>query len=166
MVQVPQVDESFLAIEAVNLLIKYNETMCEVPEDLQSILADSALHNASADMSTKDILARYGHIVQGHVQSQKPDAAAGAPSHSASSSQNANGMAMRVDIDANQTTALKKQSSARHVQNQNVSAPPNEYQGPRQPYAQDRTGSPASHDGYENVRSSYQAKTGVPGLAS
>lgn len=27
---VPQVDESFLAIEAVNLLIKYNETFCEV----------------------------------------------------------------------------------------------------------------------------------------
>lgn len=28
--QIPQVDESFLAIEAVNLLIKYNETFCEV----------------------------------------------------------------------------------------------------------------------------------------
>jgi len=30
--QIPQVDESFLAIEAVNLLIKYNETMCEVSQ--------------------------------------------------------------------------------------------------------------------------------------
>ncbi|KAJ8609311.1 hypothetical protein MRB53_039186 [Persea americana] len=76
---IPQVDESFLAIEAVNSLIKYNENFCEVPEDLQSILTDSALHTASADMSTKEILARYGHIAQGHAQAQKGVAAADVP---------------------------------------------------------------------------------------
>ncbi|KAK5940538.1 Rho-type GTPase activating protein Rga1 [Knufia obscura] len=165
---IPQVDESFLAIEAVNLLIKYNETMCEVPEDLQSILTDSSLHTASADMSTKEILARYGHIVQGHVQTQRvgaPDA----PGHSPSNSQKANGMATRIDIDANQTSALQKQSSARHVPNQmqqNSSA--HDLAAPKAPYATDRAGSQSSHEDYSpnNIRSSYQAKAGVPGMAS
>ncbi|KAK5092121.1 Rho-type GTPase activating protein Rga1 [Exophiala xenobiotica] len=166
--QIPQVDESFLAIEAVNLLIKYNETMCEVPEDLQSILTDSALHTASADMSTKEILARYGHIVQGHVQPQKVGAPDG-PGHSPSNSQKANGMATRIDIDANQANALRKQSSARPLQNQtqqNNSA--HDLGAPNAPFAADRAGSQSSQEGYSpnNIRSSYQAKAGVPGMAS
>jgi len=183
---IPQVDESFLAIEAVNLLIKYNETMCEVgqpqaltkftpdtyyeqvPEDLESILTDSALHTASPDMSTKEILARYGHIVQGHVQPQRlgpPDG----PGHSPSNSQKANGMATRIDIDANQTSALQKQSSARTVQNQlqpNNSA--HDLGALKAPFAKDRVGGQSNLEDYSpnNVRSSYQAKAGVPGMAS
>lgn len=145
----------------------------QVPEDLQSILTDSSLHNASADMSTKEILARYGHIVQGHVQSQKSVAAADAPAHSASNSRSSNGMATRIDVDANQTTALQKQSSARHVQNQfqnqihnNISG--NDLTAPKAPYAKDRAGSQSSDGDYSpaNIRSSYQGKTGVTGIAS
>lgn len=119
-------------------------------------------------MSTKEILARYGHIVQGHVQTQKvgaPDA----PGHSPSNSQQANGMATRIDIDANQTSALQKQSSARPVQNQmqqNNSG--YDLAAPKAPFAKDRAGSQNSHEDYNsnNVRSSYQAKAGVPGMAS
>lgn len=119
-------------------------------------------------MSTKEILARYGHIVQGHVQTQRvgaPDA----PGHSPSNSQKANGMATRIDIDANQTSALQKQSSARHVPNQmqqNSSA--HDLAAPKAPYATDRAGSQSSHEDYSpnNIRSSYQAKAGVPGMAS
>lgn len=191
--QVPHVDESFLAIEAVNLLIRYNETFCEVsrfhpplssaatdssqvPEDLQSILTDSSLHNASADMSTKEILARYGHIVQGHVQSQKSTGVAGAadtPVNSTSNSGSSNGMATRIDVDANQANALQKQSSARHIQNQYQSQVHNNLSGhdlaaPKVPYAKDRTGSQSSHEDYSpaNIRSSYQGKAGVTGVAS
>lgn len=51
-------DESFLAIEAVHSLIEYNDAMCEVPEDLQSILSDSTLFNGGADITTKEILIR------------------------------------------------------------------------------------------------------------
>ena len=178
---VPQVDDSFLAIEAVNTLIKYNESFCEVslpdrnclrlyadhkqvPEDLQSILTDSSLHTASADMSTKEILARYGHIVQGHVQSQKSVAAADAPAQSASSSKS-NGMATRIDQDANQRAALSQQSSARPVQNQMLQNNSNHNLGtPNAPYAQERAGSQSSHEDYgsSNIRSSYSAKPGMP----
>lgn len=123
-------------------------------------------------MSTKEILARYGHIVQGHVQSQKVGAADG-PAHSASNSKSSNGMATRIDVDANQATALQKQSSARHVQNQYQNQAHNNLSGndltaPKAPYAKDRAGSQSSHEDYSpaNIRSSYQGKTGVTGVAS
>jgi hypothetical protein len=114
-------------------------------------------------MSTKEILARYGHIVQGHIQTQKFGTFDG-PGHSPSNSQKANGMATRIDIDANQASALQKQSSARPVQNN----PAHDLAAPRAPYAQDRAGSQSSHEDYSpnNIRSSYQAKAGVPGMAS
>jgi len=119
-------------------------------------------------MSTKEILARYGHIVQGHIQPQRVGAPDG-PGHSPSNSQKANGMATRIDVDANQTSALQKQSSARTVQNQlqpNNSA--HDLGAPRAPFAKDRVGGQNSHEDYSsnNIRSSYQAKAGVPGMAS
>lgn len=100
-------------------------------------------------MSTKEILARYGHIVQGHVQSQKAVGAADAPGQSASSSNKPNGMATRIDQDANQNAALSKQSSARPVQNQQPqNNSNNNLGGPHPPYAQDRKGSQSSHEDY------------------
>ncbi|KAF2860835.1 RhoGAP-domain-containing protein [Piedraia hortae CBS 480.64] len=54
------VDDSFLAIEAVHSLIEFNEAMCEVPEDLAMILNDSSLFANSADITTKEILKKYG----------------------------------------------------------------------------------------------------------
>jgi len=55
-------EDSFLAIEAVNSLIEHNDAMCVVPEDLQSILNDSSLFSSSADITTKGILKRYADI--------------------------------------------------------------------------------------------------------
>lgn len=55
-------EDSFLAIEAVYALLKHNEEMCEVPEDLQSILNDSSLFSGGADLTTKEILKRYGDM--------------------------------------------------------------------------------------------------------
>lgn len=142
--------------------------MLKVPEDLQSILTDSSLHTASPDMSTKDILARYGHIVQGHVQSQKVGAA-DKPPLSASGSHKSNVMATRIDSDAQQTTALQKQSYARPMDNQaQYNGSNHDLQAPKAPYAKDRAGSHSSNEGYSplNLRSSYQARAGTPGLAS
>lgn len=113
-------------------------------------------------MSTKEILARYGHIVQGHVQSQKAVGAADAPAQSATTPTKQNGMATRIDRDVNQRTALEKQSSARPMQNEHNSA--HNLSAPNAPYAKERAGSQSSHEDYgsANIRSSYQAKPGVP----
>ncbi|KAK1811514.1 Rho-type GTPase activating protein Rga1 [Friedmanniomyces endolithicus] len=62
--EVVPVDDAFLAIEAVHSLIEFNEGMCEVPEDLAMILNDSSLFSSSADITTKEILKRYGDRVK------------------------------------------------------------------------------------------------------
>ncbi|EGX49299.1 hypothetical protein AOL_s00078g332 [Orbilia oligospora ATCC 24927] len=61
--QVPGMDDSFLAIEAIHTLIEYNEQMCEVPEDLLVILSDPTMM-ATSDMSTKEILKKYGDVAK------------------------------------------------------------------------------------------------------
>ncbi|KAF2836332.1 RhoGAP-domain-containing protein [Patellaria atrata CBS 101060] len=55
-------DASLLAIEAVHCMIECNEAMCEVPEDLSSILNDSSLFENGGEITTKEILRRYGDI--------------------------------------------------------------------------------------------------------
>lgn len=46
------VDDNFLAIEVVHTLIECNEQMCEIPEDLQSIMNDPTLFNNTTDLTT------------------------------------------------------------------------------------------------------------------
>ncbi|KAE9970296.1 hypothetical protein BLS_004972 [Venturia inaequalis] len=58
----PDMDSSFLAIEAVHSMIECNDSMCEVPEDILSILHDSSLFEGNAELTTKDILKRWGEI--------------------------------------------------------------------------------------------------------
>ncbi len=60
--KIEEMEDSFLAIEAVHCLIECNEAMCQVPEDLQSILNDSLLFSGSADITTKEILKRYADV--------------------------------------------------------------------------------------------------------
>ncbi|KAI9829890.1 MAG: hypothetical protein M1826_005312 [Phylliscum demangeonii] len=108
-------DESFLAIEAVHSLIEYNEAMCEVPEDLQSILNDNTLFNGSADITTKEILKRYGNV----VRSGGPPRTVANQDASSSHSKEGRGnvpIATRVDTDPSQATAWQKESSVRHVE--------------------------------------------------
>lgn len=119
------VDDNFLGIEVVNTLIEFNEQMCEVPEDLQSILNDPSLFNNPSDITTKEILKRYGDL-----------GAAGGPRHEvhttegAQRSKDGSGRALapmvtRVDTDPSQAYAWQKEASVRHVQD--PSAP---YAGP------------------------------------
>ncbi|KAF2773235.1 GTPase-activating protein-like protein of the rho/rac family [Teratosphaeria nubilosa] len=105
------VDDSFLGIEAVASLIECNESMCEVPEDLALILNDSSLFSNSADITTKEILKRYGDRAKAPtITTQHP----GAPSANNGTTSPAP-VATRVDTDPHMQTAWQNESSVRHV---------------------------------------------------
>ncbi|KAL9584692.1 MAG: hypothetical protein Q9203_004564 [Teloschistes exilis] len=136
-------ENSFLAIEAVNSLIEYNDQMCEVPEDLQSILNDSSLFNNPSDITTKEILKRYGDIGRStaqHPQITDPlkpntnNTNEPLPSSRESNTTNGPSPALRatapvithVDTDPYQAKGWQKESSVRHVPGGGSSqAPPN-----------------------------------------
>ncbi|TAQ86105.1 hypothetical protein B7494_g5580 [Chlorociboria aeruginascens] len=113
------VDDNFLAIEVVHTLIECNEQMCEIPEDLRSILSDPTLFNNSSDITTKEILKRYGDIGSGDGPKHQVETV------EASSVKDNNGrgalapMVTRVDADPSQAYAWQKESSVRHVQDPN-----------------------------------------------
>ncbi|KAI4236839.1 MAG: hypothetical protein L6R40_006028 [Gallowayella cf. fulva] len=155
----PMDENSFLAIEAVNSLIEYNDQMCEVPEDLQSILNDSSLFNNSSDITTKEILKRYGDIGRSaahHPQITDPlsNNTNNEPLPNSRESNTINGsnpaaraaapIITHVDTDPYQTNDWQKESSVRHVQgsgdsrtpnypNHDQSTPPQGYNGLRDP---------------------------------
>ncbi|GAB7364097.1 hypothetical protein MBLNU230_g4649t1 [Neophaeotheca triangularis] len=131
------VDDNFLAIEAIHSLIECNESMCEVPEDLQLILNDSHLFSSSADITTKEILKRYGDRAKAPVVNSPPPALQSppttttnqTPTTTASPGPSGNGIgvdatppksregahATRVDRDPSQASAWRNESSVRHV---------------------------------------------------
>ncbi|RDW60245.1 GTPase-activating protein [Coleophoma crateriformis] len=121
------VDDNFLAIEVVHTLIECNEQMCEVPEDLQSILGDPTLFNNSSDITTKEILKRYGDMGQNggpKHQVETTDPAAAGRSQDGSQRPVAP-VVTRVDTDPSQAHAWQKESSVRHIQD----APPQSLAG-------------------------------------
>ena len=135
------VEDSFLAIEAVHSLIECNESMCEVsniadsldtdpvltseqvPEDLAMILNDSSLFSNTAEITTKEILKKYGdrakaptlnsgHVVVAHNGTTSP------PSNAP--------IVTRVDTDHYQQSAWQNESSVRHVgSDRDPMTPPN-----------------------------------------
>lgn len=130
------VDDSFLAIEAVHSLIECNETMCEVkdptklllcspltpsqvPEDLAMILNDSSLFSNSADITTKEILKRYGDRAKAPTVNSAHNVVAS--NGTASPQGNA---PERVDTDPNQQNAWQNESSVRHVGSEQPMTPP------------------------------------------
>jgi len=96
--------------------------MCEVPEDLQSILNDPSLFNNSSDITTKEILKRYGDIgTNGGPRHQVETS----ETSSLGRSRDGSGRALapvvtRVDTDPSQAHAWQKESSVRHVQETSV----------------------------------------------
>ena len=119
-------DESFLAIEAINMLLDWNDQMCEVPADIQSVLTDTDLFNNMPEVTTKEILKRYGDIAKQPERHYVTVHAQSADMPGRSQEPNGNGSRVgappitRVDTDPNQAFAWQKESSVRHVQN----APP------------------------------------------
>ncbi|KAL4980954.1 hypothetical protein BDW66DRAFT_146728 [Aspergillus desertorum] len=108
------VDESFLAIEAVNALITYNDTMCEIPEDLQSVLSDTNLFKENSEVTTKDILRRYGDIARGGFSQKASNG--GETFTITNQSRGANiPTSARIETDPSQDAASQMQGSVRHV---------------------------------------------------
>ncbi|CAG8513332.1 10526_t:CDS:10 [Paraglomus brasilianum] len=64
----PSKDDSFLAIEAVHSLLKYQDDFCLVPEDLAAILNDQELFNNPEGLTTKDILKKCENFVRMNSQ--------------------------------------------------------------------------------------------------
>ncbi|KAL8948074.1 MAG: hypothetical protein Q9222_005704 [Ikaeria aurantiellina] len=145
----PMDENSFLAIEAVNSLIEYNDQMCEVPEDLQSILNDSSLFNNSSDITTKEILKRYGDIGRSAAQrplitdpSKNNDNNEPLPNSRESNTTNGSNPAARaaapvithVDTDPYQANVWQKESSVRHVPGSSNVGPQHDQNMPPQGY--------------------------------
>lgn len=132
-----------------------------MPEDLQSILGDPLLFNNSSDITTKEILKRYGDIGQNGGPRHQVETAE-APSPGGRSGKDGRALApvvTRVDTDPSQAFAWQKESSVRHVQDPNApysSQPHNQNTPPQQwqnadleapsPYSHrnDRNGTPDS----------------------
>ncbi|KAG2021437.1 hypothetical protein GB937_004774 [Aspergillus fischeri] len=111
------VDESFLAIEAVNALITYNDTMCEIPEDLQAVLSDTTFFKDNNEVSTKEILKRYGDIARGSF-SPKPNNGGETVTITNPHNRGANTpTSARIETDQSQDGSWQAQNSVRHVQN-------------------------------------------------
>ena len=101
-----------------------------MPEDLQEILDDSSLFNNTSDITTKEILKRYGDIGRSAhrpvIHEQNPDSAPprskdgnGLPATAKAAAP----VITHVDTDPYQTTSWSKDSSVRHVQGQAPGAP-------------------------------------------
>ena len=117
--------------------------MIQVPEDLALILNDSSLFSNSADITTKEILKRYGDRAKAPTVNSpafnaiKSDSYGDASSAVPQTSNSYNGretvpVAQRVDTDPNMATAWQNESSVRHV-GSDLNTPPN------LPYAQGRS---------------------------
>ncbi|KAE8144892.1 hypothetical protein BDV25DRAFT_145179, partial [Aspergillus avenaceus] len=111
------VDESFLAIEAINALITFNDTMCEIPEDLQSVLTDTSFLKENSEVTTKEILKRYGDIARGSFSQRPINGGETVTITSANANRGANAAtSARIETDPSQDAAVQMQNSVRHVQ--------------------------------------------------
>ncbi|KAG0161722.1 hypothetical protein PDIDSM_1153 [Penicillium digitatum] len=104
------VEESFLSIEAVNALITYND----IPEDLQSVLGDTTLFRENAEVTTKEILKRYGDIARGSF-SQRPENGGETFTITTPNRNNSTPASARIETDPSQDAAWQMQTSVRHV---------------------------------------------------
>lgn len=184
------VDESFQAIEAVNALITYNDTMCEVsssstfknevlffltffqiPDDLQGILSDPTLFKENAKVTTKEILKRYGDIARGSF-SPRPENGGETFTITNSNRNNTTPAASaRIEGDPSQDAAWPVQSSVRHVggpshSHSNSNAPQAQtgfdFNPPQPAYHRERSGSNGSQpsDGQQQQNLSYRTRPG------
>lgn len=89
-------------------------TVQQIPEDLQSILSDPTLFRENAEVTTKEILKRYGDIARGSF-STKPENGGETFTITNSNRNNNTPTSARIETDPSQDTAWQMQSSVRHV---------------------------------------------------
>nr|POF12942.1 rho-type gtpase-activating protein 1 [Quercus suber] len=111
------VDDSFMGIEAV-------------PEDLALILNDSTLFSKEADITTKEILKRYGERAKAPTVN---NAHASGAANASNGTTSPTPIATRVDTDPHMQNAWQNESSVRHVASENNMQTP-----PMLPYANPR----------------------------
>jgi hypothetical protein len=86
----------------------------QIPEDLQSILSDQTLFRENAEVTTKEILKRYGDIARGSF-SQKPENGGETFTITTPNRNNSAPASARIETDPSQDAAWQMQSSVRHV---------------------------------------------------
>ncbi|GME25350.1 rho gtpase activator [Neofusicoccum parvum] len=143
----PDMDSSFLAIEAVHSLIECNESMCEVPEDLQSILADSSMFDLNAELTTKEILKRVGEL--GKI----PQATIQGPGQLANRNSGSRSSAPVVARIESDPASYQAESSVRHVGGNRDNG---ELGPPQPPYAGHPNASTDSHGSDRGSPSRYR----------
>ena len=89
-----------------------------MPQDLQSILSDPSLFNTSSDITTKEILKRYGDLGQNGGPRHEVETTEASPTSRSrdGTSRPLAPVVTRVDTDPSQAFAWQKESSVRHVQ--------------------------------------------------
>jgi len=60
----PTKDESFMAIEAVHMLLKYSDEFCAVPEELAPMIQDTQLLESSSELTTREIVRKYESLMK------------------------------------------------------------------------------------------------------
>ena len=89
--------------------------MIQIPEDLQSVLTDTNFFKENSEVTTKEILKRYGDIARGSF-SQRP-ANGGETFTITNQNRGANTpTSARIETDPSQDAATQLQGSVRHVQ--------------------------------------------------
>ncbi|GAC97903.1 hypothetical protein PHSY_005491 [Pseudozyma hubeiensis SY62] len=83
----PTKDETFLANRAVSYLLEHQDEIWKVPEELEAVLQDKDLMNASADLTSRDILKKCEKYakqrqMRGGVGMGRNGSGAGGPLHS------------------------------------------------------------------------------------
>lgn len=121
----------------------------QIPEDLQAVLNDSSFIKENSEVTTKEILKRYGDIARGSF-SQKANNG-GETFTITNSSRSANApTSARIETDPSQDAAWQMQSSVRHVQSPvggqsyNASSTPTDYAPPQPGALRERSASNGS----------------------
>uniref|UniRef100_V5GMH4 GTPase-activating protein of the rho/rac family (LRG1 protein) n=1 Tax=Kalmanozyma brasiliensis (strain GHG001) TaxID=1365824 RepID=V5GMH4_KALBG len=83
----PTKDETFLANRAVSYMLEHQDEIWKVPEELEAVLQDKDLMNASADLTSRDILKKCERLVRqrqqrGGVGMGRNGSGTGGPLHS------------------------------------------------------------------------------------
>jgi hypothetical protein len=176
-------DDSFLAIEAVHSLIEFNDQMCEVsctvddairagntnssqvPEDLQSILNDSSLFNNPSDITTKEILKRYGDIATNGGPRHNVETTVATPrsQEGGTRAQPHAPVVTRVDTDPSQQHAWRKESTVRHIQEPSVpyGSSSNQNTPPQHHWGDDSFDQPSPYSQRDGT-SDYPSREGLP----
>jgi hypothetical protein len=80
----PTKDESFMAISAFEMMLKYDDTLCMVPDDISQLLYDPMLLEDTTNMTSKDFMRKLEAVMKGRKQQEMSEFASDISSSSRS----------------------------------------------------------------------------------